>query len=49
MLLDDGPTIKRRRMVTIEPEELIGRTFLRDSEEDGQRFLARVVKETVDK
>ena len=36
-------------MVTIDPEDLIGRTFLKDSEEDGQRFRARVVRAIVDK
>jgi hypothetical protein len=36
-------------MVTIEPKELNGRTFLKDSEEDGQCFRARVVRAIVDK
>jgi hypothetical protein len=36
-------------MVTIKPKELIGRTFLKDSEEDGQSFQARVVGAIVDK
>ena len=34
--LDSDPSVKRR-MVTIDPKDLIGRTFLKDSEEDGQR------------
>ena len=46
--LDDDPSIKRR-MVTIDPKELIGCTFLTYSEEDGQRFRARVVRAVVDK
>jgi Reverse transcriptase (RNA-dependent DNA polymerase) len=49
MLLDDNPTVKRRRMVTIDPKDLIGRTFLKDAEEDGQRFRARVVRAIVEK
>ncbi len=36
-------------MVTIDPKDLIGRTFLKDAEEDGQRFRARVVRAIVDK
>jgi hypothetical protein len=43
VLDDDDPSIKRR-MVTIDPKDLIGRTFLKDTEEDGQRFRARVVR-----
>jgi hypothetical protein len=46
--LDSDPSIKRR-MVTIDPKDLIGRTFLKDSEEDGQRFRARVVRAVIDK
>jgi Reverse transcriptase (RNA-dependent DNA polymerase) len=46
--LDDSPNVKQR-MVTIDPKDLIGRTFLMDSEEDGQRFRARVVRAVVDK
>jgi hypothetical protein len=49
MLLDDNPNVKRRRMVTIDPKDLIGRTFLKDAEEDGQRFRARVVRAIVEK
>jgi hypothetical protein len=41
--LDDDPSVNRR-MVTIDPKDLIGRTFLKDSEEDGQRFRARIVR-----
>ena len=47
--MDDNPTVKRRRMVTIDPKDLIGRTFLKDAEEDGQRFRARVVRAIVEK
>jgi len=36
-------------MVTIDLKDLIGRTFLKDSEEDGQRFRARVVRAVIDK
>ena len=44
--LDEDPSIERR-MVTIDPEDLIGRTFLKDSDEDGQRFQARVVRAVI--
>ena len=47
-LLDGDPSVKQR-MVTIDPKDLIGRTFLKDSEEDGQRFRARVVRAIVEK
>jgi hypothetical protein len=46
--LDDSPNVKQR-MDTIDPKDLIGRTFLMDSEKDGQRFRARVVRVVVDK
>jgi hypothetical protein len=46
--LDDSPNVKQR-MVTINPKDLIGRTFQMDSKEDGQRFIARVVCAVVDK
>ena len=46
--LDSDPSVKRC-MVTIDPKDLIGRTFLKDSEEDGQRFRARVVRAVIDK
>jgi hypothetical protein len=42
-LLDGNPSVSRR-MATIDPKDLIGRTFLKDTEEDGQRFRARVVR-----
>jgi hypothetical protein len=48
VLDDDDPSIKRR-MVTIDPKDLIGRTFLKDTKEDGQRFRARVVRAITDK
>ena len=46
--MDGDPSVKRR-MVTIDPKDLIGRTFLKDSEEDGQRFRARVVRAVIEK
>jgi hypothetical protein len=48
-LSDDDPNVKRRRLTTIEPKDLIGRTFLKESEQDGQRFQAQVVRAIVDK
>jgi hypothetical protein len=36
-------------MVTIDPKDLIGRTFLKDSKEDGQRFRVRVAHAVVDR
>jgi hypothetical protein len=36
-------------MVTIDPKDLIGRTFLKDAKEDGQLFQACVVQATVDR
>jgi hypothetical protein len=36
-------------MPTIAPEELIGRTFLKETEADGQHFRACVVRTFVDK
>jgi hypothetical protein len=42
--LDDDDTSVKQRMVTIDPKELIGSTLLKDSEEDGQRFRARIVR-----
>ena len=39
---DIGSNVERR-MVTIDPKDLVGRTFLRDTEEDGQRFRSRIV------
>jgi hypothetical protein len=39
----------KKRMVTIDPQDLIGRTFLKDAEEDGQRFRVRVVCAVVDR
>jgi hypothetical protein len=47
--LDDDNPIGKRRMVTIDPKDLIGRTFLKDTEEDGRRFRARVVRAIVEK
>jgi hypothetical protein len=31
-------------MVIVNPQDLLGRTFLMDTQEDGQRFCARIVK-----
>jgi hypothetical protein len=45
--LDDSPNVKHC-MVTVDPKDLIGRTFLMDSKE-GQRFRSRVVRAVVDK
>jgi hypothetical protein len=45
---DSDPSVKSRTMVTIDPADLIGRTFLKDTEEDGQRFRARIVKTILD-
>jgi hypothetical protein len=44
----DGPSVQRQ-MVTIDPKDLIGRTFLKDAEDDGQRFRARVVRAVIEK
>jgi hypothetical protein len=46
-VLDDDPSVQRC-MVTIDPKDLIGRTFLKDSEEDGQRFRAQIVCNVLD-
>jgi hypothetical protein len=35
-------------MVTIDPKDLIGRTFLKETEEDGQQFRALVVRAIID-
>jgi hypothetical protein len=31
-------------MVFVDPQELLGHTFLMDTQEDGQRFRARIVE-----
>jgi hypothetical protein len=36
-------------MVTIDPKDLIGRTFLKETEGDGQLFRAHVVRAIIDK
>jgi hypothetical protein len=46
--MDGDPTVKKR-MVTINPKDLIGLTFLKDTEEDGQRFCARVICAVIEK
>jgi hypothetical protein len=45
--MDDSPNV-RQHMATINTKDLIGR-LLMDSEEDGQRFRARVVCAVDDK
>jgi hypothetical protein len=40
--VDVDPNVKRR-MLTIDPKDLIGRYFLKSAEDDGQWFQARVV------
>jgi hypothetical protein len=45
---DDDPSIKLR-MDTIDPKDLIGRSFPNNTDEDGQRFRARVVRAITDK
>jgi hypothetical protein len=47
-LLGGNPSV-RRRMANIDPKDLIGRKSLKDTEEDGQRFRARVVRAVVEK
>jgi hypothetical protein len=48
-LMDDNPNVKRRRMVTIDPKDLIGRTLINEYETDGKGFRARIVRDIVDK
>ena len=31
-------------MIIIDPEDLVGRTFLLEKQEDGQRFRARIIE-----
>jgi hypothetical protein len=45
--ITDEPSVPRR-MATIDPKDLLGRTFLKDSESDGQRFRARIVRAILD-
>jgi hypothetical protein len=45
---ESDPSVKSRTMVTIDPADLIGQTFLKDTEEDGQQFRARIVKTILD-
>lgn len=44
----NGQTIPRH-MPTIDPKDLIGRTFLKETESDGQRFRARIVRAITEK
>jgi hypothetical protein len=41
------PSVKRQ-MPTIDPKDLIGRTFLKDAESNGQRFRAQIVQVILD-
>jgi hypothetical protein len=47
-MVDRNPNVKKR-MVTIDPLDLIGRPFLKDAEEDGQRFRVWVARAVVDR
>jgi hypothetical protein len=44
----EGPTVPRR-MPTIHPKDLIGSSFLKDTEADGQRFRAKIVIAIIEK
>ena len=44
----DMPSVTRPRP-SVNPDNLIGHTFLKDTEKDGQRFQARIVKVIIDK
>jgi hypothetical protein len=46
--LDCNQSVKKS-LVTIYPKEWIGKTFLKDSEEDAQSFLVCVVHAVIDK
>jgi hypothetical protein len=46
--MDGDPNLKKR-IVTIEPKNQIGRTFLKETEEDGQQFRACVFCAIIDK
>jgi hypothetical protein len=46
---DDGSCDRKSTMITVDPKELVGRTFLEETERDGQRFRARVVRAIIDK
>jgi hypothetical protein len=39
-----GDTIPQTQLEIIDPSELIGRTFLTEPQEDGQRFRSRIVR-----
>jgi hypothetical protein len=47
-MVDRNPNVKKR-MVTIDPHDFIGRNFLKDAEEDGQRFHVWVICAVVDR
>ena len=36
------------RAITFSPDDLVGRTFLKQPEEDGQRFRARIVRKIIE-
>jgi hypothetical protein len=44
----DGPNVPRR-MPTIDPKDLIGRSFLKDTEAYGQRFRAKILRAIIEK
>jgi hypothetical protein len=46
-VLDDDPSVQRR-MVTIDPKDFIGRTFVKESKVDGQLFQAQLVRAVLD-
>jgi hypothetical protein len=46
--LDDDSCDRKMTMITIDPNELVGRKFLNKTEEDRESFQARVVKAIID-
>jgi hypothetical protein len=44
----DGDPTSKKCMVTIDPNDLRGHTFLKDTEEDGQCFHAIVVQALIE-
>jgi hypothetical protein len=41
--------MSKKRMATIDPKDLIGRTFLKDAEKDAQGFRVRVARAVADR
>ena len=41
---DDEDILKQNQMPVFNPNDLVGRTFLMDQQEDGQRHRARIVQ-----